>query len=129
MKLLLDTHVLIWWLEEPERLTAPAYQAIADVAHTVYVSAASLWELSIKLSLGKLVLSGIDSAELVSYVAQCQFSPLEITWKHAQIAGQLPQIHADPFDRMLIAQAQLEGLTLVTRDRRLFDYGVPILLA
>ena len=120
MRLLLDTHALLWTLGEPAKLRNEAREAIEDEGNDVFVSAVSAWEIAIKRALGKL--SAPDDLE-PGIVSQ-GFSPLHITFHHAEVAGALPQHHADPFDRMLIAQAQAEGLTLVTRDARIPLYGV-----
>ena len=124
MRLLLDTHALLWWLAD-EGLTTQARDAIADPANLVAVSAASAWEISIKKALGKLAAPD----DLEQQVQEGGFSPLPISIAHALAAGQLARHHEDPFDRMLIAQAFAEGLTIVTRDKRFNDYGVPLLSA
>jgi len=124
VRLLLDTHALLWWLAD-EDLTTQARDAIADPANLVVVSAASAWEISIKRALGKLAAPD----DLEQQVQEGGFSPLPISIAHALAAGQLARHHEDPFDRMLIAQALAEGLTIVTRDKRFNDYGVPLLSA
>ena len=124
MRLLLDTHALLWWLAD-EGLTAQAREAIADPANLVAVSAASAWEISIKKALGKLAAPD----DLEQQVQTGGFVPLPISIAHGIAAGQLPRHHEDPFDRMLIAQAVAEGLTIVTRDKRFDDYGVALLAA
>ena len=121
-KLLLDTHAFLWWRTDDRRLRASARRAIAE-ASVVFVSAASAWEAAIKARLGRLSLP--ESMEVG--VVQSGFEKLPIVFSHAEAAARLPPHHTDPFDRMLIAQAQLEGLTLVTHDRRLQPYEVPIL--
>lgn len=122
MNLLLDTHVVLWWLAG-NRLAPEAQDRIADPASVVAVSAASIWEAEIKRALGKLRLDG----SLVAHVAAAGFSPLAISLEHAERAGRLPAHHRDPFDRMLIAQAQLESLTIVTRDRAFTPYEVEVM--
>jgi PIN domain nuclease of toxin-antitoxin system len=124
VRLLLDTHALLWWLAD-EGLNASAREAIADPANLVAVSAASAWEISIKKSLGKL--SAPDDLE--QQVQEGGFVALPISLAHGVAAGLLPRHHEDPFDRMLIAQATAEGLTIVTRDKRFADYGVALLTA
>lgn len=124
MRLLLDTHALLWWLAD-EGLAASAREAISDPANEVAVSAASAWEISIKKSLGKL----IAPDDLADQVQASGFAPLPITLAHGLAAGQLPRHHEDPFDRMLIAQAIGEGMTLVTRDKRFDAYRVSTLPA
>jgi PIN domain nuclease of toxin-antitoxin system len=121
-RLLLDTHIFLWWRGEPSRLTAEARSRIAT-ADIVFVSAASAWEAAIKVSLGRLELP--DTVE--AGVVDSGFEKLLITFAHAEHAAALPAHHRDPFDRMLVAQAQAEGLTLVTRDRLLEPYDVEIL--
>jgi len=124
VRLLLDTHALLWWLAD-EGLNPPARDAIADPANLVVVSAASAWEISIKKALGKLAAPD----DLERQVQTGGFVPLPISIAHGIAAGQLPHHHEDPFDRMLIAQAFAEGLTIVTRDKRFDDYGVALLPA
>ncbi len=124
MRLLLDTNALLWWLAD-ESLSAQARDAVADPANLVVVSAASAWEISVKKALGKLAAPD----DLEQQVAAGGFSPLPISIAHAIAAGQLPRHHEDPFDRMLIAQASAEGLTIVTRDKRFEDYGAALLSA
>lgn len=125
MKLLLDTHALLWALVDPDRLQPDARAAIENGRNEVLVSAASLWEISIKQVSGKLqapedVLLALGSAHIET---------LSISGEHAIVAGRLPPHHADPFDRMLIAQASIERLTIVTRDPIFGAYGVPVLVA
>ncbi len=125
MKLLLDTHVLLWWLDDPGRLTPPARTAIARDGNAVFVSAAAVWEIAIKKALGKL--RAPDDLEAV--MEEERFQPLSIAVPHALAVAALPPVHQDPFDRIQVAQAQLEGLTLVTRDARLQQYGIPCINA
>lgn len=125
MNLLLDTHTLIWVLEDHPDLAAVAREAIIDGNNTVFVSAVSVWEISIKKALGKL--EAPDT--LLEEIERHRFTPLEITLEHGDQAGKLPPIHLDPFDRMLIAQAQSEQLTLVTRDAEIQKYQVHCLTA
>ncbi|MGH9113000.1 MAG: type II toxin-antitoxin system VapC family toxin [Acidimicrobiales bacterium] len=125
MSLLLDTHVLLWWLADDRRLVAAARDAIADPSTAVYVSAASAWEIAVKRALGKLK----APPDLASAVAESGFDALAIAFDHAVAAGDLPRHHDDPFDRMLVAQAQAEHLTLATADHRIDPYDVPILAA
>lgn len=124
MRLLLDTHVYLWWLADDANLSEEARLAIADTRSVVHVSAASLWEASIKEALGRLDLGGSDLAE---EIAANGFVELPVTAIHASAAAHLPPHHEDPFDRMLVAQARLEGLTLVTSGERLSAYDVPLL--
>jgi PIN domain nuclease of toxin-antitoxin system len=121
--LLLDTHVLLWWLAENDRLTPTMREAIADPATPVVVSAASAWEMAIKAGLGKLTIPGDLGGEL----ERQGFDELPVTVQDGVAAGALPRHHADPFDRMLIAQAARRRFVLVTADRRFADYDVPTL--
>jgi PIN domain nuclease of toxin-antitoxin system len=123
--LLLDTHVLLWWLEDPRQLSKPAKKAIQDGANRVYVSAAVVWEIAIKKALGKL-----DAPDdLEEMVDSNRFIALPITISHALAVLSLPNYHRDPFDRMLIAQALHEGFRLVTRDQEIAKYPVAQILA
>jgi PIN domain nuclease of toxin-antitoxin system len=123
-RLLLDTHVFLWWRSEPSRLADEVRSRIAT-ADIVFVSSVSAWEAAIKASLGRLELPDtIEAGVLAS-----GFEKLLITFSHAERAGGLPPHHRDPFDRMLVAQAQAEDLTLVTHDRLLKPYDVEILWA
>jgi PIN domain nuclease of toxin-antitoxin system len=124
VRLLLDTNALLWWLAD-EGLTAQARDVIADPENLVVVSAVSAWEISIKKALGKLAAPD----DLAHQIQAGGFAPLPITIAHGVAAGQLVRHHDDPFDRMLIAQALAEGLTIVTRDKRFNDYGVALLPA
>ena len=124
-RLLLDTHALLWALESPEVLAEPAREAIADPRNAVYVSAASVWEVAIKRALNKLR----GPPDLIEAIGTVGFSELPITAFHAEQAGSLPLLHRDPFDRMLVAQAQAEGLILVTRDANIPRYGIRTLTA
>ena len=129
MRLLLDTHTLLWWLDGDRRLSRTARKAIADSDNAVVVSAASAWEIATKVRIGKLP-GAIDvAADIAGCLAHQQFQSLDIAVLHAQRAGRLPGNHRDPFDRMLIAQAIAERAQLVTADRRLEAYGVPVLRA
>ena len=123
MRLLLDTHVLLWALAAPARLPAKVSAAIRDPSNMVHVSATSGWEIAIKVALGKLK---ADLDEISRAVAEVGFEELPVRMAHARRLRALPAHHRDPFDRMLVAQAIEEGLTLVTRDRQLGAYGVPI---
>jgi PIN domain nuclease of toxin-antitoxin system len=126
LKLLLDTHAFLWWLEDNPKLRAPARELVSDPRAVVYVSTASLWEIAIKSRLGKL---DAGSADLLEEIAANYFIQLPISGRHALLAGSLPGHHEDPFDRMLIAQAWMEELTIVTRDSAFAAYGVPTLPA
>lgn len=121
MTLLVDTQAVIWWLSADARLTAAAKAAIARAGTDAAVSAASIWEASIKRAAGRL--QGPDLLGAVT-AAGLQFLPIDE--HHAKLAGELPLIHRDPFDRMLVAQAQIEQLVIVTGDAAIPRYGVPV---
>ena len=123
MKVLLDTHILLWWLADDQRLPPQAATTIEDPDTEVVVSAASAWEISVKQAAGRLEAPD----DLLDAIVASDFRALAITAAHAVAAGRLPPHRADPFDRMLVAQAQIEGFTLVTVDRRFADYDVEIL--
>ena len=119
-RLLLDTHVLLWSLTEPQKLSRRTRDALEDAQNEVFASAVSGWEIAVKRALGKL--NSPDNLE--ASIEEQDFIPLNLTFLHAEQAGALPPHHGDPFDRMLIAQAQVEGLILVTRDARIPLYGI-----
>lgn len=124
MRLLLDTHALLWWLAD-EGLNPQAREAIADPDNLVAVSAASAWEISIKQAFGKLTAPD----DLEQQLQAGGFTALPISIAHGIAAGRLPRHHEDPFDRVLIAQAMAEGMTIVTRDKRFDNYAVALLPA
>ncbi len=124
MTLLFDTHTFLWWWMAERRLRASIREAIGG-AETVFISIASAWEVAIKSSLGKLRLD----ARFEDGIAESGFVTLPITFAHIERVARLPFHHRDPFDRMLIAQAQAEGLTLVSADRRFALYDVTVLWA
>jgi PIN domain nuclease of toxin-antitoxin system len=122
MGLLLDTHVVLWWLADDPALPEAVSQRL-DHEPNVYVSAATIWEVAIKQAIGKLH----EPAGLPEIIRGSGFAELPISSQHAMTAARLPLIHRDPFDRMLVAQAQNENLTLVTRDARCQKYDVAVL--
>ena len=122
-RLLLDTHVLLWWLSDDPQLGQTTRQVIADPRNDVYISAASTWEISIKRSLGKLS----APEDMDSIIDNEGFDKLPITLFHGDQAGILPGHHKDPFDRMLVAQAQSEGLVVVTNDEKITRYGIRVM--
>lgn len=124
MRLLLDTHALLWWLDGDRRLTRRARGAINDEDNVILVSAASAWEITTKSRLGRLPGAEAVAADVVGAVASQGFSSLGITMLHAQRAGRLPGAHRDPFDRLLVAQAQLDDLAIVSNDAAFDAYGV-----
>jgi PIN domain nuclease of toxin-antitoxin system len=121
MKLLLDTHVFLWWDADDRKLPEELHAAIASPQNEVYVSAATVWEIAIKRSSGKLKFARSIGKSIETH----GFRPLSITVEHAEWAGGLPPLHRDPFDRLLVAQAHLEGLVLVTVDEQILRYQVP----
>ena len=125
--LLLDTHALLWWLAEPEKLSMAAEAAIGDPAARVFVSAASGWELATKVRLGKLPGAEGLLQDLPSLLQTQGFQPLAVQLRHGVHAGGYPQAHRDPFDRLLAAQAELEGLQLVSLDPALASFPCRLL--
>lgn len=126
MRLLLDTHALLWWATLDPKLPAKVKKAIANEATEVFVSAASAWEIATKVRIGKLEWPS-TAGTVNTYVLGQGFRALPISLDHAERAGQLSIAHRDPFDRMLVAQAQVERLTLVSADRQFADYDVEVL--
>jgi len=124
MSLLLDTHVVLWWLTDDHALTDDL-KGVLDQEPDIYLSSVTIWEVALKQAIGKL--AGPD--DLPERVRDCGFRELPIVAAHAMVAARLPWHHRDPFDRMLIAQAQTEGFTLVTRDPAIRKYEVSILEA
>ncbi len=124
MKLLLDTHALIWWLAGDEALSRRARDAIADPANSVAVSAASAMEVATKYRIGKLPGAALLAREFDRIVAMQGFLDLPITVQHARLAGAMDIAHKDPFDRFLIAQAQLEAMLLVSNEALFDGYAV-----
>lgn len=124
MRLLLDTPALLWWLADDDHLSAKARKAIADPDNVIFVSAASGWEISLNRSLGRIEVS---LEALVDAIGECGFDMLPVSLQHGLIAGALPALHDDPFDRMLVAQCQAEGLRLVSNNCQLAAYGVDLL--
>jgi len=125
MNLLLDTHILLWWLDASPSLSEIARRKISNVNNTVFISAAVIWEVRIKQALGKLrIPPGFRDV-----LEQQHFEMLPITVDHAHAIEDLPSHHRDPFDRMLIAQAKVESFTIVTHDPIFEKYGIPILKA
>lgn len=122
---LLDTHVLLWWLHAPSKLSAAAREVIRDGENVVYLSSVAAWEMVIKKSLGRLEFPG----NLEDVLAEERIVVLPISLQHALAVADLPMHHQDPFDRMQIAQARLEDLVLVTRDAEMAKYDVPIVIA
>ncbi len=129
MTLLLDTHAFLWWLDDNSRLGPTARAVIADPDNTVWVSAASAWEIAIKTGLGRLEMSEPPEEVLPREIERGGFRSLAISVEHALAVRTLPPHHRDPFDRLLIAQAKVEDLRLVTADRSFADYDVDLIVA
>ena len=123
MRLLLDTHALIWAARDADRLSDRAADAIRDPANDVHVSAVSGWEIAIKRARGRLRFPDVDRAML----AALRLTELPVTLRHAAEVGRLPDHHRDPFDRMLVAQARADDLTIVSQDSALSAYGVAVI--
>jgi PIN domain nuclease of toxin-antitoxin system len=124
MNLLLDTHALIWWIKNNPRLGRKAYNLIYSPATTVWVSAVSVWEISIKAALQRVATKKAFYEILPEELDRQGFRPLPITFQHALAIRELPLLHGDPFDRMLVAQARHEGLALLTADSALAAYRI-----
>ena len=124
-RLLLDTHAFVWWLTEVSKLAEGTRAAIADPRNEVFVSAVTGWEVAVKRAKGRMTAPD----NLSAMIDERGFTQLPLTFYHAEQAGSLPMHHKDPFDRCLIAQAQAEGLVLVTRDARIPLYGVRTMAA
>lgn len=122
LSLLLDSHILLWYVDADPRLSSAAAYEIRK-AKDLYFSVASLWELSLKMHTGKM-----ERRDVESFAMRLGCRLIAVTAAHANATLDLPRVHRDPFDHMLLAQARVEGLTLVTHDRMLGDYGVPVLL-
>ena len=125
MNLLLDTHVLLWWLDDHPSLSELARTNISNGNNLVFISAAVIWEIRIKEALGKLDIP----PDFRQVLDQQPFETLAITMEHAHAVADLPLIHRDPFDRMLLAQARVEKITVVTRDSIFKEYQIPIIKA
>jgi PIN domain nuclease of toxin-antitoxin system len=125
MRILLDTHLLLWWLEDDPRLPAAAEAFITDSGNIVFVSAASIWEIAIKAALGRLE---ADPMAIEAVLEPSGFEALPVTTKHAAEVSKLPLYHRDPFDRILVAQSLVEPMRLLTHDQALAQYGSMVLL-
>ncbi|MGH8426748.1 MAG: type II toxin-antitoxin system VapC family toxin [Gammaproteobacteria bacterium] len=127
MKLLLDTHALLWWWLNDPQLSAKARKHVASGDNEIFTSAASAWEIATKHRLGKLGLPDLTIQRYQSLLASDGFFQLAITTDHALLAGSYAQSHADPFDRMLVAQAEIEGLSIISHDRALAQFGATLI--
>ncbi|MGH6887687.1 MAG: type II toxin-antitoxin system VapC family toxin [Rhizomicrobium sp.] len=124
MRMLLDTHAFLWWLAGDSALSAPVRKAIGDESNGIFVSAASAWEIATKFRLGKLPGAAAIMPDIDGAIMDQGFTALPIGVRHGLTAGALPGPHRDPFDRMLIAQAMIENLVLITNERTFDSYGV-----
>lgn len=126
-RLLLDTHAFLWWIGDDPRLKSAAKRAIADIENECYLSVASCWEMAIKVSLGKLRLAKPIERFITEQLTVNGFTLLSVDLRHVAKVEKLPFHHRDPFDRLLIAQAMMEKLTIVSADRAFSKYGVKVL--
>ena len=124
MRLLIDTHALLWWLSDDPSLSDAARKAMAETSNVLLVSAASAWEIATKVRLGRLPGAAELAADFQGFMLREGFTTLDITADHGIRAGLLPGPHKDPFDRMLISQAQAENVPIVTNERAFESYGV-----
>lgn len=127
MKLLIDTHVLIWWLRDPWRIPDHVQDAMVQSASDVFVSAASAWEISVKLRIGKLAFDEAVLEDFDNHIRSLAFEPLPMTAAHAVAGAKLSGTHKDPFDRMIAGQALTERLTVVTADPAMAGLGVRVM--
>ena len=125
MKYLLDTHAFLWFVSDDNRLSSKAKSIIKDSNNEIYFSAASAWEISIKSKLGRLKLRGNLESFIIEQLTANSFGPLVITISHALYTEKLPQIHKDPFDRIIISQSKVENMVLITSDKKIREYKVP----
>ena len=126
MKYLLDTHAFLWFVTDDKRLSAKARSLIKTSQNEVYFSAASAWEMSIKIRLGRLTIEEELEPFIIKQLSDNNFNTLSITIFHSIYTSKLPEIHKDPFDRMIIAQAQVEDMPLISRDKNIKKYKVPV---
>lgn len=126
MRVLLDTHSWLWMVGDPDRLTDSSRRLLRDPANDLFLSAASTWEIAIKYATGKLRLPQPPATLVAEWMAEDRIGALPILHAHALRAGELPPHHRDPFDRLLVAQAQIEFMTVLTADRQIAKYEVPI---
>lgn len=127
MRVLLDTHVFLWWITDDPRLSERAREVISDGHNTLLFRAASGWEIAIRAKLGRLLVPGNLEAFIVEQLAQNDITPLPVRLSHALRVYHLPPYHRDPFDRLLVAQAQLEGLPILTSDPAIMKYPVEVI--
>ena len=127
MRILLDTHAFLWWISDAPQLSQKARQIIGNGENALFLSAASGWEIAIKTRLGKLKLPADITSFIAEQLSVNAITPLPIQMKHALHLNSLPDFHRDPFDRMIVAQAQVEGLPVLTADPQLAGYSVQII--
>ena|SRR6476620_3437203 len=127
MKLLLDTHTFLWWTTEDPQLSSHASELIADGHNELFLSVVSIWEISIKTARGKLILPEEPAAYLASRMSLYRIAPLSVQMNHALQVYTLPMHHADPFDRLLVAQSQVESLALISKDEEIRRYDVEVI--
>lgn len=126
MNLLLDTHTALWWLSRKGKVSQPVRALLRDPATVVFLSAASVWEMSIKARSGKLIVPQPLLDDVDAFLSQLAWQAVPVLARHGVLAGQLPGAHKDPFDRMLAAQARLEGLTVATSDPAIAGLGAAV---
>lgn len=127
MNLLLDTHTMLWAMHEPELLSATARTLVGDPSNTLLVSIASLWEITIKIGTGKIVIPGSDIDSVLQNLNPFRIRIIPVRPNHLRVLQALPRHHKDPFDRIIIAQSQIEQLPLITADKKIDDYSVRVI--
>ncbi len=127
LRLLLDTHIFLWWLFDDSRLSRTLRDTIGCIDNTIFVSSVSVWEIATKFRLGKLPEASIVAENVPAWIDKAGFKPLSASPLHAQLAGEWKLSHRDPFDRMLAAQAKLENVSLATVDKVLLEFPIQIL--
>lgn len=127
MRILLDTHAFLWWVTDDKRLSVRAKRLIAQGSNEIFFSAASAWEISIKSTLGRIELPDAAERYIPSQLEHNAFQPLPVRIEHALRVTALPSVHRDPFDRLLVAQALVEGLAILSKDRRIASYPARVI--
>lgn len=127
MNLLLDTHTFVWWRDDPGKLSTDAFEALSTLENDVFISTVVVWEIQIKLALGKIKLKWPLKDSIDVERKANGFRVLPVSLEHSLYIDKLPMVHKDPFDRMLIAQAMVEDMTIVSRDAHFSDYGAKLL--
>jgi len=126
VRILLDTHVWLWLLTTPDRISAETLEVLSNTENDLYLSVASAWEITIKYQLGKLPLPCPPWEFVPDRLERDGILPLPVSMRHVLLTGRLPRLHRDPFDRLLVAQAKAEGMALYTADQQVADYGDPV---